>query len=770
MTCPPGAARPARGGRFFFLPVLLFVWAGALGDARADHPLDYFPSFYPHEIRIQTLGAAAAAKFLAKNSLHAHVGGDPFAGGTPPAGLGHVESLGSYLVLTFNRAAAAGDRGTRCEGARGLLSALASGKGLYVLHPYPVTPFHADYLAHFDLAEAARKRYESPDGASTPPGALKFRAQGRLAARLVPPAWRATGQEWDATVEEINVQDLVGPSRTSTNGWLGPPWLKQGWFHAYLLEAPMLMDPVARRDSDLLYQRLITGAYEGETERINLERKLVALLGGGCERVVLGYTARREYFNNSDYSEGIENIGFDSHAGLSSPIFIRTVKLKDFLWNGWLRLGVQTKPRAAWNPMGGFTDAAGRLIWSAVGDPAEFPAPYAASWVPDRVSPAATTAGVASKGLPIPPDALLPEPGPGRLKPVGAGKTARAKVLYRVRFSSFQDNTPMTAADLLYAFGFAYRSHDRVTDASTALLREWLAGVRMLQAEKEVRDLGEKKYTFQVQVAEVYLHRALTDPLQLASVAPPWSTLPWHAIALMEEGVRRGLAAFSQDEAKRRGVPWLDLVRDQRVKERLAALVEEWSRQGHVPAALLGLVTADQARARWAALKEFYAKNRHFLVTNGPYRLHQWGEDGVVLQAFRDPSYPLGIGAFNSYAVPRRAYVSKLAIRDGWLEIRAEVEKVFQFQRSYTLVREPFRGRAGEGDAAEPPLCRYVVIGSDGSVAGAGRTSFDADGAVRLDLRGALKPGLYTVGVALSLDGNETTPEVKTMRLTLPGF
>ncbi|MBI3031043.1 MAG: hypothetical protein HYY64_16190 [Candidatus Rokubacteria bacterium] len=765
MTCPPGIA---RGGQVFFLAALLAAGVGTPARARADHPLEYFPSFYPHEIRIQALDPAAASKLLAKHSLHAYVGGDPFAGRTPPSGLGHVDSLGSYLVLTFDGAAAS-DRNSRCEGARGLLGALAAAKGEYVLHPYPVTPFHADYLSHFDLAEAARQRWESAPGASEPPGDMRLRANGRLAMRLVPPARRATGRKWDATLEEIDVQGLVAPARASVN-WLGPPWLKEGWFHAYLLQAPTLTDVVAKRDVDALYGRLVTGGYEGETERIGLERKLVGLLGGGCERVVLGYTARREYFNNSDYTEGIENIGYDAHAGLNAPIFVRTVKLKDFLWNGWLRLGVETRPRAAWNPMGGFTDAAGRLIWSTVGDPAELPAPQSATWVPARVSPAATTAEAASKGLPIPPDALLPEAGTGLLKPVGTGKTARAKVLYRVRLSSFHDGTPMTAADVLYALGFAYRTQDRFVEGSTRLLREWLAGVRMLQAEEEVREFGEKKYTFQVQITEVYLTRALADPLRLGSVAPPWSTLPWHVIAVMEEAVKRGRAALSQDEAKRRGVPWLDLVRDQRVKGRLVALVDEFARNGYVPPSLKGLLTSDQARARWAALKEFYAKNRHFLVTNGPYRLHQWAEDGVVLQAFRDPSYPLGIGAFDRYATPRRAYVSKLEIRDGWLEIRAEVEKVFRFQRSYQLVREPFRGQAGDGDAADPPVCRYVVIGADGSVAATGRTPFGADGAVRLDLKGALKPGLYRIAVALSLGGNEINPEVKTMRLTLGGF
>src|SRR5262249_18561939 len=55
-----------------------------------------------------------------------------------------------------------------------------------------------------------------------------------------------------------------------------------------------------------------------------------------------------------DYAEGIENVAADSQAGLASPIFIRTAKLKDFPWNGWLRIGVPGPPRAAWNPIGGF--------------------------------------------------------------------------------------------------------------------------------------------------------------------------------------------------------------------------------------------------------------------------------------------------------------------------------------------------------------------------------------------------------------------------------
>ena len=66
-------------------------------------------------------------------------------------------------------------------------------------------------------------------------------------------------------------------------------------------------------------------------------------------------------------------------------MFIRTVKLKDFPWNGWLALGVDGAPTAAWNPIGGLNDRFGRLMWFAVGDPALIPSPYEAGWMLNRI-------------------------------------------------------------------------------------------------------------------------------------------------------------------------------------------------------------------------------------------------------------------------------------------------------------------------------------------------------------------------------------------------
>jgi hypothetical protein len=169
------------------------------------------------------------------------------------------------------------------------------------------------------------------------------------------------------------------------NGWLGPSWTRRGWFHAYRLLAESVSEPERKRRVDADLARLQAREIESAVERINLERDLVGSLTARCGALVAGYTVQREYFN-ADFSAGIENIGFDALEGLHSPIFLRTVKLKDFPWNGWLQLGIEQPPAAAWNPVGGFTDDFGRLMWFAIGDAAAIPSPYGAAWMLNRIS------------------------------------------------------------------------------------------------------------------------------------------------------------------------------------------------------------------------------------------------------------------------------------------------------------------------------------------------------------------------------------------------
>ncbi len=721
--------------------------------------MPFYPSFYPQEVKIETVEPAEAARRLQASALHAYVGADPFAGGPVPKDVTPVESLASYIVVTVDPSAVK-DRAERCAIADKILAGLAGLKADFVFHPYAVTPYHADYLSHFDRVENARKvfRERAADGARPD---LRVQARGPIAETLVAALGGTSSRaEPNATIEQLDLETLLN-RRIELNGWIGPPWLKQGWYQAYLLDAAMVSNAETKRTVETTYRRLVSGGYDGAASRIELERTLVSALTAGCERLVAGYTLRREY-TSSEYSQGVENVAWDSQLGLESPIFVRTVKLKDFPWNGWLRVGTPNAPAAAWNPIGGFTDRAGRLIWGMLGDPAFLPAPHSASWLPNRTSADVAAGG----GIPIPTDAVRPAPGTGVLTKVGPGKRARTKLVYRVREGAFHDGTPMTVADVLYSLGLPYRlgagSGEKGLDAgiaaSTALLRDRLIGFRITKVETVVNKYSDVELVYQVPIVEMYIDHWATDATETAAVAPPWSALPWHVTALMEEAVKRGLGAFSRDEAARRGIPWLDVVRDAKTREALAGVVDAWEVQGYVPPVLKKDVTVADARARWTALKRFYGQYGHFLVTNGPYRLDKWSSDGVVLGVFRDLTYPIGVGTFDEYAIPVRAYVAGVADRGDRLEIRAEVERVSKFARSYEIVREPL-GPKVPGLHEHVPRCHYVVVTADGGVVRAGSAPHDDQRLFRVDLKG-LAPGTYAVMIAFEANGNAVNPSI----------
>ena len=347
---------------------------------RAGHEMPVYPSYYPQEIRIEPMSPATAAEALARARIQAYVGGAPAFAGNPGATISSVQSLRAFLVVRVNPdSPAARDNAGRCKIAKAVIGAVAGDAAGFRLHPYPITPLHADYFHHADLAWAAAARHQGKADAF--PG-LKVAATGPLAEILARRHWPA--QDWDARIDEIGLDALLAPHRIEINGWNGPPWLKEGWYHAYRLLADGLVDEAARTKAADGLRRLQQGDFAAPEEKINLERDLVGLLAGNCRLVVMGYAVRREFYS-AEYSSGVENIAFDSLDGFNSAIFIRTVKLKDFPWNGWLTLGIDGEPRAAWNPVGGFTDPAGRLIWHALGDPGLFPEPYNAGWNMNRI-------------------------------------------------------------------------------------------------------------------------------------------------------------------------------------------------------------------------------------------------------------------------------------------------------------------------------------------------------------------------------------------------
>jgi hypothetical protein len=394
----------------------------------------------------------------------------------------------------------------------------------------------------------------------------------------------------------------------------------------------------------------------------------------------------------------------------------------------------------------------------------------------ERRAPAQPT-DVAAE-IDVPDEAVLPEQGSGALRPVGAGKVAKQKLTYRVLGSAFHDGTRTNTTDLLYSYMFAYRwgaggpggtdaSSDPLVAAATALMRARLIGVRVVGADTTSKSfrVGDFEFVRELFVVEVYTSTPPIDPELDAVIAPPWSTLPWHLVVLMEEAVERGWAAFSQTEAHRRGVEWLELVRSEATSKRLAALVETFERDGYRPDRLKSLVSTGDARKRWAALAAFYRERGHFLVTNGPYRLKRWSADRVTLEAFRDLSYPLGVGSYDAYAVPRRGYITKVERDGSRVRLTGDIEVIQKHMRSYDIVRQPLEAVAPDVLKRSAPECRYIVTEADGRVVLAGQVSLGADASFRLDLN--LPAGRFTLAAQIIVNANAMNAEIRNILIEI---
>jgi hypothetical protein len=351
--------------------------------ARGGHEQPVYPSYYPHEIELTAVAPERAAELLRPGKIQVYLGSAPRFADPPPTTIESISSLGAFLVVRTNPSSpVARDSASAC-GTLDIVARDFAGKSdALISHPYPVTPFHGDYLHHADLVEAEKARIGN---GTADAGAQKLRVKtsSSFAELLVRPEWRADSAEWDLEVAEVDAARLVASTRVSMNGWTGPAWLRTGWFHASLLLDPPAGDD--RQRSAELRRRLQEAKFSDLSERVNLERSLVKTLTASCHARVVGYKVKRESFSTI-FTAGVENIGYDVLEGFNSPMFVRTVKLKDFPWNGWLAVGIDAAPKAAWNPIAGFTDPFGQLMWSAIGDTASIPSPYEAAWMLNRIS------------------------------------------------------------------------------------------------------------------------------------------------------------------------------------------------------------------------------------------------------------------------------------------------------------------------------------------------------------------------------------------------
>jgi hypothetical protein len=201
----------------------------------------------------------------------------------------------------------------------------------------------------------------------------------------------------------------------------------------------------------------------------------------------------------------------------------------------------------------------------------------------------------------------------------------------------------------------------------------------------------------------------------------------------------------------------------------LASLVDQFELEAYRPAILQSLVSAEDARKRWAALSAFYRSRGHFLVTNGPYRLKNWSAGKAALEAFRDMSYPLGVGSYDVYAIPRRGYITKVERSSGGLRLSGDIEIVMKFMRDYRVLRQPVQSVDAAVLKRAAPECRYVVVNAEGRVALTGAAPPREDLTFQVELDGKLQAGRYTVMAEIIVNGNAMNVAIERIPVVIGG-
>src|SRR5262249_38243006 len=128
---PTGPTLPVACMKRWRTFTVLLCASAAATVAWGGHELPIYPSFYPHEIDIQTLAPEQAAAALGDAKVHAYVGRGAGFPAAPPDTIGTVESLGSFVLVRVNpQSSLAHDETSMCRSTKSVMRDVGQGGGV----------------------------------------------------------------------------------------------------------------------------------------------------------------------------------------------------------------------------------------------------------------------------------------------------------------------------------------------------------------------------------------------------------------------------------------------------------------------------------------------------------------------------------------------------------------------------------------------------------------------------------------------------------------
>lgn len=393
---------------------------------------------------------------------------------------------------------------------------------------------------------------------------------------------------------------------------------------------------------DQVTQRIFTFDFASESERNELVRNAVTM--GMQEAVRIFVVQTSEPYAASSSLKGLVN---DFGAGITSRFSL----VNAFPESGTsLNIGVKQLSAGAWNGVGGFKDTFSRTISDGIGDPGMSRHPYTGDVIPVRVEWTDVETGGPTGTVAVHPDAIKWDPYSQQWKKAGdsgGSEEAKSKVTFKIHYSKWHNGIQMDQADLLYPYYFLFewgtgnQTNDVTVDSEftsqTGVILPLVKGMRFL-SDNEV---------------ESYIDVWHYDESEIADYITIWAGEPWEITAAEERLVSAGMLAFSRGEATSKGIDWLSTVSPAHANL-IKTELQEMKAERFVPAALKGIVNADDAVRRYDASIAWITEHKNAEISNGPFYLDDFNAEAqtATIRAFRDESYPFEQGRWSAFETP----------------------------------------------------------------------------------------------------------------------
>jgi peptide/nickel transport system substrate-binding protein len=403
---------------------------------------------------------------------------------------------------------------------------------------------------------------------------------------------------------------------------------------------------------DDLTQNLVFNNFTSETERNHLLQQAESI--GLQEAVRLFFARSFDPYISSSKISGLIN---DYSAGIANKLSLLNA-IKQDTTNSTLNIGMKEVYQGAWNNVKGCADFYCRIIYSLITDTPTISNPYSGDPEPSRNQWTHLVSKGPTDRVIVPSDAITWNPhNQSWDKNTNQSNSALSKVTMQPLFSKWHNGETMDKYDLMYSYYFPFEWSTDTKNADKTFDAEYSSLVfPTLSLIKGIKFYDNSTF-------DTYVDLWHYDKKLVPSYGTLWPSEPWEITSATERLVADNKLAYSKSEANIKQIDQLSLnlpVQSELIKQELIKM----SNEKYIPNALKGLVSSEYVLKRYQSSIDWINTHHNAVIGNGPYYLQTFNPTGgvVILNAFRDNTYPFKTGAYSDFKNPPELHIDTINV------------------------------------------------------------------------------------------------------------